>query len=144
MKKFSFVWHLYHSIFSANTQSKFPIDNLARMYKRPTKQTFKCSAKAADPYSFIIICLYEKINKVVKFERFPVKMKEKLDAPKNRRRRANVLCLVLTLPSETNRTQGDTRRDREFITHSIFAYNICCKIKLSIIEHNLHPIFQIF
>lgn len=87
MKKFSFVWHLYHSIFSAKTQSKITLDNLARMYKRPTKQTFKCSAKAADPYSFIIICLYEKINKVVKFERFPVKMKKKLDAPKNRRRR---------------------------------------------------------
>ena len=48
------------------------------MYKRPTKQTFKCSAKAADLYSFIIICLYEKINKVVKFERFPVKKKEKM------------------------------------------------------------------
>ena len=51
------------------------------MHKHPTKQTFKCSAKVADPYSFIIICLYEKINKVVKFERFPVK-KEKRDASK--------------------------------------------------------------
>ena len=119
MKKFSFVWHYYHSIFSAKTQSKITLDNLARMYKHPTKQTFKCSAKAADPYSFIIICLYEKINKVVKFERFPVKMKEKLDAPKNRRRRANVLCRLLTLPSEANRTQSVTRRNRVFITHGI-------------------------
>ena len=119
MKKFSFVWHLYYSIFSANTQSKFPIDNLARMYKRPTKQTFKCSAKAADPYSFIIICLYEKINKVVKFERFPVKMKEKLDAPKNRRRRANTSVGYTNRRYSTNRTQGDTRRNRVFITHGI-------------------------
>ena len=53
------------------------------MYKHPTKQTFKCSAKAADPYSFIIICLYEKINKVVKFERFPVKKEEKNETRSN-------------------------------------------------------------
>lgn len=87
MKKFSFVWHLYHNIFFANSQSKIILDNLARMYKRPKTKHSNVLQKTADPYSFIIICLYEKINKVVKFERFPVKMKEKLDAPKNRRRR---------------------------------------------------------
>ena len=66
-----------------------------------------------------------------------IRMKEKLDAPKNRLHLTNAHSRVLTLLSSTNRTQGDTRRDREFITHSIFAYNICCKIKLSILYRNI-------
>ena len=38
--------------------------------------------------------------------------RKKWDVLKNRRHRANALSRVLTLLSPTNRTQGDTRRDR--------------------------------
>ena len=53
------------------------------MYKRPKTKHSNVLQKTADPYSFIIICLYEKINKVVKFERFPVKKEEKNETRSN-------------------------------------------------------------